>query len=96
MIGRTMKTFLNSNINPLKMKMNMKKILSWGMMLAAAFTLTNCAKEIDTPVQEPESFGYPFEIIASTVDTKTVNDGMSHFMAQPSLSSSIVLSILFG
>ena len=72
-----MKTFLNSNINPLKMKMNMKKILSWGMMLAAAFTLTNCAKEIDTPVQEPESFGYPFEIIASTVDTKTVNDGMS-------------------
>ena len=59
------------------MNMNMKKILSWGMMLAAAFTLTNCAKEIDTPVQEPESVGYPFEIVASTVDTKTVNDGMS-------------------
>ena len=55
----------------------MKKIISWGMMLAAAFTLTNCAKEIDAPVQEPESVGYPFEIIASTVDTKTVNDGMS-------------------
>jgi len=45
--------------------------------LAAAFTLTNCAKENDAPVQEPESVGYPFEIIASTVDTKTVNDGMS-------------------
>ena len=59
------------------MKMNMKKIISWGMMLAAAFTLTNCAKEIDAPVQEPESVGYPFEIIASTVDTKTVNNGMS-------------------
>lgn len=59
------------------MKMNMKKIISWGMMLAAAFTLTNCAKEIDAPVQEPESVGYPFEIIASTIDTKTVNDGMS-------------------
>ena len=59
------------------MKMNMKKIISWGMMLAAAFTLTNCAKEIDAPVQEPEPVGYPFEIIASTVDTKTVNDGMS-------------------
>lgn len=58
------------------MKMNMKKIISWGMMLAAAFTLTNCAKEIDAPVQEPESVGYPFEIIASTVDTKTVNDGV--------------------
>ena len=55
----------------------MKKIFSWGMMLAAAFTLTNCAKEIDAPVQEPESNGYPFEIIASTADTKTVNDGMS-------------------
>ena len=55
----------------------MKKIISWGVMLAAAFTLTNCAKEIDAPVQEPESNGYPFEIIASTVDTKTVNDGMS-------------------
>ena len=59
------------------MKMNMKKIFSWGMMLAAAFTLTNCAKEIDAPVQEPESVGYPFEIIASTDETKTVNDGMS-------------------
>ena len=57
--------------------MNMKKIISWGMMLAAAFTLTNCAKEIDAPVQEPETVGYPFEIVASTVDTKTVNNGMS-------------------
>ena len=59
------------------MKMNMKKIFSWGMMLAAAFTLTNCAEEIDNPAQQPESAGYPFEIVASTVDTKTVNDGMS-------------------
>ena len=62
--------------------MNMKKIISWGMMLAAAFTLTNCAKEIDAPVQEPESVGYPFEIVASTVDTKTVNDGMSTLWAE--------------
>lgn len=44
-------------------------------MLAATFTLTNCAKEIDSPVVETE--GVPFEIVASTVDTKTVNDGMS-------------------
>ena len=44
-------------------------------MLAATFTLTNCAKEIDAPVVETE--GVPFEIVASTVDTKTVNDGMS-------------------
>ena len=55
----------------------MKKIISWGMMLAAAFTLTNCAKEINNPNEQPESAGYPFEIVASTVDTKTVNDGMS-------------------
>lgn len=46
-------------------------------MLAASLTLTNCTKEIENPVQEPESAGYPFEIVASTVDTKTVNDGMS-------------------
>ena len=55
----------------------MKKILSWGLMLAAAFTLTNCAKEITNPDQQPETAGYPFEISASVVDTKTVNDGMS-------------------
>ena len=55
----------------------MKKILSWGLMLAAAFTLTNCAKEITNPDQQPETVGYPFEISASVVDTKTVNDGMS-------------------
>ena len=56
--------------------MNMKKIISWGMMLAAAFTLTNCAKEIENP-NENQSAGIPFEIVASTADTKTVNDGMS-------------------
>ena len=50
----------------------MKKIISWGMMLAAAFTLTNCAKEITNPDQQPETAGYPFEISASVVD-----DGMS-------------------
>ena len=65
----------NSNINP-KMKLHMKKqIKIWGMMLVAAFTLTNCIKE---EVQAPEmSEGTPFEIVASTVDTKTENDGFS-------------------
>ena len=43
-------------------------------MVAAAFTLTNCTQEIDTPV---DSAKVPFEIVASTVDTKTVNDGMT-------------------
>ena len=46
------------------------------MMLAAAFTLTNCAKEITNPDQQPETAGYPFEISASVVDAKTVNDGI--------------------
>lgn len=55
----------------------MKKIISWGMMLAAAFTLTNCAKEIEDPNQQAEKQGHPFEIVASTVDTKTVNEGMA-------------------
>lgn len=54
-----------------------RQIISWGMMLVAAFTLTNCAKEIENPNQQPEQQGYPFEIVASTVDTKTVNDGMA-------------------
>lgn len=54
----------------------MKKILSWGLMLAAAFTLTNCAKEITNPDQQPETAGYPFEISASVIDTKTANDGI--------------------
>ena len=55
----------------------MKKILfSLGVMLSA-FALTNCTQEIENPAQQPESAGYPFEIVASTVDTKTVNDGMS-------------------
>ena len=52
-----------------------KQIKIWGMMLVAAFTLTNCIKE---EVQAPEmSEGTPFEIVASTVDTKTENDGFS-------------------
>lgn len=68
---------LTFNINPLKLKNMKRQFITWGMMLAAAFTLTNCAKEIEDPNQQPEKQGYPFEIVASTVDTKTVNDGMA-------------------
>ena len=45
-------------------------------MLAATFSLTNCTKEANAPVA-PEAEGTPFEIVASVVDTKTANDGMS-------------------
>lgn len=44
--------------------------------MLSAFALTNCTQEIENPALQPESAGYPFEIVASTVDTKTVNDGM--------------------
>ena len=51
-----------------------KQILTLGMMCAAAFALTNCDKQSTDPQLPTE--GTPFEIIASTVDTKTANDGL--------------------
>ena len=55
----------------------MKKLFSLGLMLVATFTLTNCAKELVGPEQEPQKEGVPFEIVASTkVDSKTTNDGV--------------------
>ena len=47
-----------------------------GLMLAATFTLTNCAQEIDNPNDVP-SAGIPFEIVATSAETKTVNDGLN-------------------
>lgn len=43
-----------------------------GLMLAATFTLTNCAQEIDNPNDVP-SAGIPFEIVATSAETKTAN-----------------------
>ena len=51
-----------------------KQILTLGMMCAAAFALTNCDKQSTEPQRPTE--GTPFEIIASTVDTKTANKGL--------------------
>ena len=45
-----------------------KYFLSLGLMVAAAFTLTNCTEQIDAPVEPTK---VPFEIIASTVNTRT-------------------------
>ena len=53
-----------------------KQILTLGAICAAAFTLTNCNKEIVEP-QAPVTGGTPFEIIANTADTKTANDGLN-------------------
>ena len=44
-------------------------------MLAAAFTLTNCAKDINEPQASANDIPN-FELIASVAETKTVNDGM--------------------
>lgn len=53
-----------------------RRIFSLGLMLAATFTLTNCVKEVNQPVDVP-SAGIPFEIVASaSEDTKTENDGI--------------------
>ena len=51
-----------------------KSFISLGLIVAATFALTNCAKELENPSQQPESAGIPFEITASTPDTKTAND----------------------
>lgn len=53
-----------------------RQILTLGAICAAAFTLTNCNKEIAEP-NAPETEGIPFEIVAATADTKTANDGIN-------------------
>ena len=59
------------------MMMKMKKnIIALGLIVAATFALTNCTKEIENPADGQESAGIPFELIASTADTKTVNEDM--------------------
>lgn len=45
-----------------------------GVMLAAAFTLTNCAKEVHDPNVGEKT---PYTIYANTAETKTANDGLS-------------------
>ena len=58
-----------------------KYFISLGLIVAAAFTLTNCTQEIANPV-EPTVDGVPFEIVASPAVTKTANDGMSTVWAE--------------
>lgn len=57
----------------------MKRIIMMGLMLASAFALTNCSKEIAQPTPDfNEQAGVAsFEIYASALQTKTANDGMS-------------------
>ena len=46
-------------------------------MAVAAVALTNCTKEIEGPADGQASAGIPFEITASSVETKTTNDGFN-------------------
>lgn len=64
-----------------------KSFISLGLIVAATFALTNCAKELENPSQQPESAGIPFEITASTPDTKTANDDLAtNWVANDALS----------
>lgn len=53
-----------------------RQILTLGAICAAAFTLTNCNKEIAEP-KAPVTEGTDFEIVATTADTKTANVGLN-------------------
>ena len=54
----------------------MKRIFTFGLLVAAAFALTNCAqKESYAPVQEEAQNSIPFELVVNLpVETKTVTD----------------------
>lgn len=55
----------------------MKQFFSYlGASLAAIAALVSCNKEIDAPVEDLKG-GVPFEICASTADTKTAIDGLA-------------------
>ncbi len=53
-----------------------KNIFVLSTLAVAALALVSCAKEQDFSTKE-ESKGVPFEIIASSIDSKTINDDMS-------------------
>ena len=57
----------------------MKRIFTFGLLVAAAFALTNCAqKESYAPVQEEVAETVTLEIVANLpAETKTYNEGMS-------------------
>lgn len=53
-----------------------KLILSLGLMFAATFALTNCAKN-DEPTDAPVLNGPKYELFATPADTRTTNDGLA-------------------
>ena len=57
----------------------MKRIFTFGLLIAAAFALTNCAqKELYAPVQEELGETVPFTVVADlTAETKTYNNGLN-------------------
>ena len=57
----------------------MKRIFTFGLLVAAAFALTNCAqKEAYTPVQDEAVETVTLQLVAELpVDTKTINSGLN-------------------
>ena len=53
----------------------MKKTFIWGAMVVAAIALVSCNKEQDVKNEDP--LGIPYEIIAGTEETRTVNNEMT-------------------
>lgn len=55
-----------------------RSFITFGLLVAAAFALTNCAeKESIAPVQKETVETVPFQVTANFAETKTVNDGLS-------------------
>lgn len=54
-----------------------RSFITFGLLVAAAFALTNCAeKESIAPVQKETVETVPFQVTANFAETKTVNDGL--------------------
>ena len=53
-----------------------KSFISLGLIIVSAVALTNCTKEIDQHIPDNES-GIPFELVVSTINTKTSTDGIN-------------------
>lgn len=55
-----------------------RSFITFGLLVAAAFALTNCAeKESIAPVQKETVETVPFQVTANFAETKTVNEGLS-------------------
>ena len=67
----------------------MKRLLTIGLMLSAAFALTNCVDQFETPIQEndivseesliPQEDGASYEVFVETAETKLNYNGNNYY-----------------